>query len=356
MHNFQLSEEHQMVLETVRKFVKDVAEPKALACDEHGEFVRAQIDQLAELGMLGLPVGEASGGAGMGWVATVVALEEIATACSSTAQVLAGHAAIAAPALEGLEAGKALLGELCMGEKLAAWVGPDARLTLDAAGKLTGVAPLVTGGGEAQVFVVACRQGDQPALAVVEATAAKITAARPLGFRATAPAQVEFAGAAATVVAVGPDAQAAWVRAEIGACASAAAIASGLLASSLRLSVAYARERIAFGKPLTAQQAVAHKLARMQRRLAAARHGAYHVARLLDAGEGTREAAWVAKLEAVDAAVEGADEAIQIHGGYGFVVEYHVERHYRDAKTLEVLEGGHERLRDDLAALAVGGA
>lgn len=350
-----------MVLETVRKFVKDVAEPKALDCDEHGEFVRAQIDQLAELGMLGLPVGEASGGAGMGWVATVVALEEIATACSSTAQVLAGHAAIAAPALEGLGSAKALLGELCMGEKLATWIGPEARIALephgpDAGGTLTGVAPLVTGGGEAQVFVVACRQGDQPALAVVEASAAKITAARPLGFRATAPAQVEFARAAATVVAVGPDAQAAWMRAEIGACASAAAIASGLLASSLRLSVAYARERIAFGKPLTAQQAVAHKLARMQRRLAAARHGAYHVARLLDAGDGTREAAWVAKLEAVDAAVEGADEAIQIHGGYGFVVEYHVERHYRDAKTLEVLEGGHERLRDDLAALAVGGA
>ncbi len=343
-----------MVLETVRRFVKDVAEPKALDHDEHGRFVREQIDQLAELGMLGLPVAEASGGAGMGWVSTVVALEEIASSCSSTAQVLAGHAATAAAALDGIDGAGELLGALCMGEKLAAWIGPDAGVTL-ASGKVTGVAALVPAGGEASVFVVAAREGDQPVLLTVDKHAAKITPVRSLGLRATAPARVEFAGAAAKVVAQGAAATAALLRAEIGACLGAAAIACGLQQASLRQSLGHARERIAFGKPLTAQQAVAHKLARMQRRLASSRHVAYHVARLLDAGEDAREAAWIAKLEAIDAAVEGADEGIQIHGGYGFVVEYHVERHYRDAKTIEVLEGGRERLRDQLAARAVAG-
>jgi alkylation response protein AidB-like acyl-CoA dehydrogenase len=123
--------------------------------------------------------------------------------------------------------------------------------------------------------------------------------------------------------------------------------------AALRLTARHAGERIAFGKPLTAQQAVAHKLVEVRRRNEAARHLTYHAARLRDAGEDARAAAMLAKIEAIDAAVLAADEGVQIHGGYGYVVEYHVERYYRDAKTLEVLEGGIEFLRDQLAAMAV---
>ena len=111
----------------------------------------------------------------------------------------------------------------------------------------------------------------------------------------------------------------------------------------------HATERIAFGKPLIQQQAVAHKLAESRRHAEAARQLVYHAARLADAGDDAREIAVMAKLAACEAAVYAADEGIQILGGYGFTVEYHVERHYRDAKTLEVLELGRSELLDTLA-------
>lgn len=354
MHNFELSDEHQMVLETVRKFVTDVAEPQALECDEHGRFVRAQIDQLAELGMLGLPIAEADGGAGMGWVATVVALEEIGGACSSTARMLAMQAGVCGAALSGVAAAKALLGELAGGQKLACWVGPEHGVKAKVSGSgcaLDGCAQALTAATEADVLVVAAKLDGELVLASLPRSGAQVSAQRALGFRAAAPGSATFNAAAATILARGADATAACERAATAACLTAAAIACGLAQASHRATKRHAGERIAFGKPLTAQQAVAHKLVDMRRRAQAARHSTYHAARLLDAGQDAREAAWLAKIEATEAAVHAADEGIQVHGGYGYVVEYHVERHYRDAKMLEVCDGGLEALRDKLAAL-----
>ena len=105
---------------------------------------------------------------------------------------------------------------------------------------------------------------------------------------------------------------------------------------------------MAFGKPLTAQQAVRHKLAECTRKIAAARHLVYGAARLVEAGEDAVQSAIQARLAAVQAAILTADEGIQIHGGFGFTVEYHVERHYRDAMTMQVLDGGEEALLDQL--------
>ncbi|MEZ5964286.1 MAG: acyl-CoA dehydrogenase family protein [Planctomycetota bacterium] len=355
MHNFELTEEQQMVLETVGKFVQDVAEPKALEHDEHGRFVRPQFDQLAELGMLGLPVAEDAGGAGMGFVATVVALETVAGACGSTARLLAVQAGVCASALSGLAPGAELLGELASGSRLASWIGPESGVQATGTGdsvKLQGKAPLVTAATEADVFVVAAMADGEAVLATVPRAAVRTAAVPALGLRAAAPGCVEMAAADATVVARGADAEAAWARARVAAAVATAAIACGLNAASLRLTTRHAGERIAFGKPLAAQPAVAHKLVEMRRRLHAARHATYHAARLLDAGVDATEAAWLAKIEAIEGAVLAADEGIQIHGGYGYVVEYHVERHYRDAKTLEVLEDGLETLRDRLVAPA----
>ncbi|HLU39068.1 MAG TPA: acyl-CoA dehydrogenase family protein, partial [Planctomycetota bacterium] len=150
----------------------------------------------------------------------------------------------------------------------------------------------------------------------------------------------------------GAEAEAALQRARTGGCIASAALACGIAAASHRLSLAHAGERIAFGKPLLALQAVQYKLVEMRRRIVGARHLTYHAARLLDLGEDATEAAMLAKIDAVDAAILAGDEGVQIHGGYGYVVEYHVERHYRDAKTLEVLDDGVDALRDRLAALA----
>lgn len=356
MHNFELTEEQQMVLETVAKFAQDVAEPKALEHDEHAQFVRPQLEQLAELGMLGLPIAEDDGGAGMGFVATIVALERIAAACGSTARLVAAQAGVCGSALGGVAAGKALLGELATGSKLVAWIGPEhgVRASGDASAvTLEGDADLITGATEVDVFVVAATAASGSVLCVVPRTAVTVVAVPALGFRASAPGAVQLRKAAATALVAGEEADAAIDRAHVAACLTGAAIACGLAQASHQQAARHAGERVAFGKPLMALQAVAHKLVGVRRRLQTARHLTYHAARLLDAGTDAREASWFAKIEAVEAAVFAADEGVQIHGGYGYVVEYHVERHYRDAKTLEVLEGGFEPLRDWLAASGV---
>lgn len=352
MHNFELSQEQQMVLETVGKFVQDVAEPQALEHDEHARFVRPQFDQLAELGMLGLPIAEDEGGAGMGWLATVVALEAIAGACGSTARLVAVQAGVCGAALSGLAAAKEALGELAAGSKLATWIGPECGVAAGGtgdAGVLDGRVALVTAATEADVLVVAAHADAEPVLALLPRAGVVARAVPALGLRAAAPGEVELQGAAAKIVARGVEAEAAWARARVAASVTSAAMGCGIAGAAHRLTARHAGERIAFGKPLAAQPAVAHKLVEMRRRLHAARHATYHAARMLDAGADAAEAAWLAKIEAMEAAVLAADEGIQIHGGYGYVVEYHVERHYRDAKTIEVLEDGLEALRDRLA-------
>lgn len=354
MHNLALSEEQQMVKETIAKFVEDLAAPQALDCDEHARFVQPQIEQLAALGMLGLPIAEADGGAGMGYVATVVALVEIAGACGSTARLLATHAGVCGAALSGVTGSKPLLAELASGAKLASWIGPDhgVRATGDGDSvSLDGRVALVTAATQADVFVIAAHGAKGPVLCVLPRSAVQAAPARALGFRAAAPGAFELRAASASVIARGAEAERAVGRAQVAACITAAAIATGMAGACLRHTTRHAGERIAFGKPLTAQQAVAHKLVEMRRKYESARHLTYHAARLLDAGEDARAAAFLAKIEAVEAAVLAADEGIQIHGGYGYVVEYHVERHYRDAKTLEVMDGGLESLRDQLAML-----
>ena len=120
------------------------------------------------------------------------------------------------------------------------------------------------------------------------------------------------------------------------------------------LSRRHAGQRSEFCKPLAAKQAVRHKLAECDRMVGAAQHLVYHAARLVEAGEdvvpsqNAIKSAIQARLAAVQAAILSADEGIQIHGGFGFTVEYHVERHYRDAMTTQFLDGGEEALLDQL--------
>jgi alkylation response protein AidB-like acyl-CoA dehydrogenase len=356
MHNFQLREEHEMVLDTVRKFAQDHAAKDALENDEHGRFVRANFDQLAELGLTGLPIAESAGGAGMGWLAFVVAVEEIAKACGSTARVLVVHTAQCGKALEGLPAASELLGEICAGSKLWTYVGPEFRFTAAQQGDgfvLQGTAALVTAATEAGGLVVAAALDGEPAIFAIDRRSTEAAPVRALGFKAAAPSTVRCAHVAAPATALlarGEPARSALRLVRLSSLVASAALACGLAQASLDQSKRHARERIAFGKPLFGQQAVAHKLVAMVRAIHAGRHPTYHAARLLDAGQEALEHAILAKLEAVEGALLCADEGIQVHGGYGYVNEYHVERHYRDAKTLEVLDDGTESLRDMLAA------
>ena len=178
----------------------------------------------------------------------------------------------------------------------------------------------------------------------------------PLGFRASAAGKVtliEVRAGSDACMAQGDEAREALGRAELAATIGGGALAIGFATAAIECSVRHTHERIAFGKPLFKQQAVAHKMVEARRMTAGARHLVWHAARQLDLGSSfaaCRETACMAKLNAVEAAVVAADEGIQVHGGYGYVVEYHVERHYRDAKALEVMDHDANSLRDGLAS------
>ena len=365
MHNFELDEDQQMIADTVRKLVQDDIAPNALDFDEHSKFNEPALAALAEAGMCGLALSEEAGGVGMGFVPFAAVLEEVAKGCGSTARLLHVHAGIAGRALDGVPAAKSVCQQIAAFDGLTAWIGPDAGIEARPDGdgfKLDGTSPMVTGATEAARFVVAAVDPDgAPMLFVLPTEHVTVEAVTALGFRAAAPGKatlIEVRADAAACVAQGEDARAALERAELAANIGAGALAVGFAAASVDASVRHAHERIAFGKPLYHQQAVAHKLVESRRRAEGGRHLVWHAARQVDLGAPfaeCRATACMAKLNSVEAAVFAADEGIQVHGGYGYVVEYHVERHYRDAKTLEVLDHDANSLRDGLAGLmAVG--
>jgi alkylation response protein AidB-like acyl-CoA dehydrogenase len=282
----------------------------------------------------------------MGLVPFVAALESVGTHSSSLA---AAWIAQVQGALALETAGSALAGDAVGGAQRVAFVGPEHGLTL-ANGRVQGVARVVPLGLEAGQFVVAATDNGAPVLAVVAAAGVDRKAIHGLGLASAACAMVQF-GAPATVVATGTVAQAAIRKAQIAGWIGVAATACGGGSGALAVARQHAAERIAFGKPLLVQEAVLRKLVECKRGIDAARQLAWHAARLHDLGQDATEAAIGARLAAIDAMVAAGDEGIQILGGFGYTVEYHVERHYRDGKVFDVLDGGGEGLRHKLAAL-----
>jgi butyryl-CoA dehydrogenase len=359
IHNFQLSEEQDMIRDTVNRFVQDTVAPNALEHDEHRKFVAHTFAGLAELGILGLPISEAAGGADLGMLSFVVALEGLGKACGSSARLLLAHTGLCGRALDGIEsdAAKELVGRIAGGEVMATLVGPEHHVKAQASGDgfaLSGSAPLVTAVTEAGVLIVAATDADGgPLLFALEPAAASIESTPSLGFRSAAPGSVTFDATPASgdaLLARGEEARAALDRADLSAWIGGGAIAVGMATASVEASRRHAAERVAFGKTLDKQQAVAHKLAESWRLTQAARHLVYHAARLVDAGEDATQDARMARLTALEAAILASDEGVQIHGGYGYTVEYHVERFYRDAQTLKVMDTGTETIMDQIAA------
>ncbi|MBL8728907.1 MAG: acyl-CoA/acyl-ACP dehydrogenase, partial [Planctomycetes bacterium] len=322
MHNLQLTEDQDIVVDTVRKFVADTVAPVVQDADEHRRELRAEFDGLAELGMFGLLAAEANGGAGMGLLPLAAALEAVGAQSSSLARLWIEQAQAAA-AMEAAGAGE--VEAVLTGAAPASFVGPEHGVRI-ASGRVSGTAVVVAGGAAAQSFVVAARDGDTIVLAVVAGSAVTRTEVRSLGLASAGCAGVEFPGVAAVVLATGEAAQKAIDAARLVAWIGTAACAVGGAAAAIEAAKKHAGERIAFGKPLLVQQAVQRKLVECRRHVEGARQLTWHAARLADLGQDAADAALQARIAAVDAMVLAADEAIQIHGGFGYTVEYQVER------------------------------
>ncbi len=366
--NFELTEEQLLIQEMVREFAQTQVAPIAAEIDRDHRFPEELIPQMAKLNILGVPIAEEFGGAGADNVSYVIALEELARVCASTSIIVSGHTSLATwPIIEfGTPAQKEkYASRLAAGEILGAFALTEPGAGTDAAaGKATAVLDgdewvlngskiFITNGGYAGVYIVTAMtdpaagtrgisaflvEPDAPGFSVGEKEhkmGIKASSTTPLYFSDCRIPKDALLGAEGKGFKI---AMATLDGGRIGVAAQALGIAQG----ALDASIAYAKERVQFGKPLSALQAIQWMIADMATQIDAARLLVYRAAWNKDNGLPYGQAAAMAKLFASETATHVADRAIQIHGGYGYTESYPVERAYRDAKVTELYEGTSE--------------
>ena len=377
--DFSLTVEQEAFRQTVRDFAEKVIGPRAEEMDESGEFPVDIVLQMGELGLFGLPFPEVYGGAGADFTTLCVAIEELARVDSSMAITLeAGVGLGAMPVyLFGTEEQKQRwLVPLARGEKIAGFgltepeAGSDSGNTKTTAelgqGEwvINGTKAFITNAGtpiSQHVTITARTAPDEISNIIVPVDAPGFTAGRKykkLGWHASDTRELVFADARVPeenlLGARGEGFKNFLIILDAGRVAIGA-LAVGLIQGCVDMCVSYAKERKQFGKPIADFQAIAFKLADMSMSADLGRLAVYRAAWLHDQGLPFKREASVAKLYASEAAVTSAREAIQIHGGYGFMDEFAVSRFYRDAKVLEIGEGTSEVQRILISRDLLGG-
>jgi len=376
--DFELNDEQQMIRKMVREFAEKELAPHAAEVDAQGQFPWDAIHKMGELGLLGLNVPEAYGGAGADMVSYALAIEEIARACGSTALTVAAHALCTTPlALFGSEEQKRkYLVPLAQG-KLGAFgltepgAGSDAAAAKTTAVRdgdwwvLNGSKIFITNGGLADVLIIVAvtdkSKGTRGISAfIVEKGTPGFTPGREeekMGLRGSLTSQLFLENCrvpAANLLGNEGDgfkyALATLDSGRIGIGAMSVGLAQAALEASLR----YAKERVQFGQPIANFQAIQWMLADMGTQIEAARLLVYRAAALKDKGQRFTKEAAMAKLFASEMAERACHKAIQIHGGYGYVREYAVERFYRDVRLCEIGEGTSEVQRLVIARQLLG--
>lgn len=366
--SFQLSEEHLSIRDAARDFAQNILLPGVIDRDIECRFPKEEVKKLGELGFMGMMVDPKYGGSGLDTLSYVLAIEEIAKVDASAAVVLSVNNSLVCYGLDkyGTEAQKEkYLKPLAMGEKIGAFclsepeAGSDAtsqRTTAEDKGDtylVNGIKNWITNGNSADIYLVITQT--HPELkhkginaVIVEKGQKGFEIGKKedkMGIRASDTHSLNFNDVVVPKEnRLGEDgfgfkfAMSTLNGGRIGIAAQALGIAAG----ALELSVKYAKERKAFGKPIADHQAIQFKLAEMQTKISAARWMVYKAARDKDLGLDYIESAAMAKLFASDVAMWATTEAVQIHGGYGYVREYHVERMMRDAKITQIYEGTSE--------------
>ncbi|WP_172201616.1 acyl-CoA dehydrogenase family protein [Niveibacterium sp. COAC-50] len=360
-----LTQDQEMIRDAVRAYAQDCIAPHAAAWDRDHEFPREALAGLAALGVLGIVVPEGDGGAGLDYVSLALAIEEIAAADGATSTIVSVQNSVVCGPLKAFGSAaqkREWLAPLARGEKLGCFcltephVGSDAgairtRALRDGDGwRINGVKQFITTGKHADVAIVFAvtdpAAGKKGISAFVVPTSAPgYIVARvedKLGQRASDTAQILFedcrVGADALLGAEGEGYRIALANLE-GGRIGIAAQAVGMARAALEAALRYAKERESFGQPIIGHQAVAFRLADMATRIEAARQLVWHAAALKDAGRPCLQEASQAKLFASEMAEQVCSDAIQIHGGYGYVSDFPVERIYRDVRVCQIYEG-----------------
>ena len=370
---FKLSETHEDIRKIARKLADEMLAPLAAKHDREHLYPAAQVKKLAELGFMGVAVSDEYGGTGLDNLAYAIAMEEVSRGCASTGVIMSVNNSLYCAPVESYATAaqkKVWLAPFASGEKLGCFAlsepgnGSDAGAaactatlvtddTLGECWELNGTKAWITNGHEADAAVVfattdkgAKHKGISAFLVPMPTPGLSLGKKEDkLGIRASSTCNLIFEGCRIPkdnmLGAPGEGFKIAMSTLD-GGRIGIAAQALGIAQAALDASVAYARERKAFGAPIEKLQAIQFKIADMALKVESARLLTHRAAMMKDGGvKYTKEAA-MAKLSASEASTFVAHQAIQIFGGNGYVTEYPVERHYRDARITEIYEGTSE--------------
>ncbi len=375
MH-FDLSEDHRLLQESVRAFARAKILPHAASFDREGHFPRALLGELAQMGLMGVYVPEDYGGAGLDVLAYIVAMEELSAACASVGVTVSVQNSLTIDPIQtfGTEPQKRrFLVPLAQGKAIGCFALSEPGTGSDAANQqtvcvpdgdgwiLNGTKNFITNAPIADTIVVFAMSdkslGNRGICAFVLDMRTPGVSCAPkehkLGIRASPCSSVIFED-----VRVGPDAMLGRVgegfkvamKTLDGGRIGIAAQALGIARQAYEEALQYAQDRQAFGAPISALQAIQHKLADMAMELDAARLLIHRAAWLKDQGQPFSKEAAMAKLYASEMATRVTHQALQVHGGYGYLEDFQAARHSRDARITEIYEGTSEIQRLVVAA------
>jgi alkylation response protein AidB-like acyl-CoA dehydrogenase len=366
--NFELTEEHQMIQQAARDFAQNDLLPGVIERDEKQLFPKEEVKKMGELGFLGMMVDEKYNGAGLDTISYVLAMEELSKVDASASVIMSVNNSLVCWGLEKfgteeqkekylkpLAAGE-IIGAFCLSEPEAGSDATSQKTTALDKGDhylLNGNKNWITNGGSASVYLVMAQTDREKAhrginCLIVEKDMEGFSVGKKedkLGIRGSDTHSLMFEDVKVPKEnRLGEDgfgfkfAMKVLSGGRIGIAAQALGIASG----AYELALQYAQDRTTFGKPIGNHQAVGFKLADMATEIEAARLLCLKAAWLKDQGRNFDKASAQAKLYASDVAMRATVEAVQVHGGYGYVKEYHVERLMRDAKITQIYEGTSE--------------
>lgn len=366
--DFNLSEEQLMIQQAARDFAQTELLPGVIERDNLQKFPAEQVKKMGELGFLGMMVDPQYGGAGLDSVSYVLAMEEISKIDASAAVVMSVNNSLVCAGLEKFASEEQkekylvplakgeVIGAFCLSEPEAGSDATSQRTTAEDKGDyylLNGIKNWITNGGNATYYIVIAQTDPEKGHKGINAFIVEKgwegfqvgVKEDKLGIRGSDTHSLIFTDVKVPKEnRIGPDgfgfnfAMAVLNGGRIGIASQALGIASG----AYDLALKYAKERKAFGKEIIHHQAIAFKLADMHVNITAARLLCYKAAAEKDEGKDISESGAMAKLFASKTAMDTTIEAVQVHGGYGYVKEYHVERLMRDAKITQIYEGTSE--------------
>ena len=370
---FDLTEEQQMIREMARSFAEREVRPKAAELDETGRYPEELVKKMAELGLMGVAVPEQWGGAGMDYVSYAIAMEEISRACASTAVIMSVNNSLVCDPIYsfGTDAQKAkYLTPLAQGELLGCFALSEPGTGSDAAAQtcsikrdgdhylVNGTKNFITNGPQADICVLIGMTDSSKGVRGITALIVEMTTPGcevgkiedKMGIRASGTSSIIFEDCrvpAENLLGAEGKGFAVAMSTLDGGRIGIAAQALGIARAAFEDSVRYSTERSAFGSPISELQAIQHKIADMATEIDAARLLIWRAAYLKQKNKEDgrtpygKESA-MAKLYASEMSHRVVHQAVQVHGGYGYLKEFPVERYYRDQRITEIYEGTSE--------------